>query len=76
MGDLTSTNTPIIIPPKHPISVCNPFGPQRHSGPSAYKNHLRFNAQKEKATTAWLKRTRNAQKLFCLVLSHIHCVTQ
>lgn len=28
MGDLTSTNIPIIILLKHPISVCNPSGPQ------------------------------------------------
>lgn len=56
MGDLTSTNTAIIIPLKHPISVCSLSGLQRHSGPSAHKNHSRLNAQNEKATTAWPER--------------------
>lgn len=47
MGDLTSTNIPIIILLKHPISVCNPSGPQWQSGPTAHKNHSRFNIQKK-----------------------------
>jgi len=52
MGDLTSANIPIIIPLKLPVSVCNPSRPQRRSGPSAHKNHLRFNAQNEKEVAA------------------------
>lgn len=48
VGDLTSTNIPIIILLKHPISVCNPSRPQRHSGPTAHKNHSRSTLRKRR----------------------------
>ena len=63
MGDLTSTNIPIIILLKHPISVCNPSGPQRHSSPTAHKNHLHSTHRKRRQEQG--DQRRHGHSLLC-----------
>lgn len=74
MGDLTSTNIPIIILLKHPICVYNPSGPQGYSGPTAHKNPSR-SAHRKKAKARWPETTQKTWKRGFMLFSPALFVT-